>query len=176
MNHCSISTDLGLLKATVREDSDYPGIDIRLECGGQYVLLAWVEVNMVTPSPQLQMRLYADLKDDEPTDSYAFTPAEVDAYFDADGSEDDSDEPDDVSEQDKAASWAGYCQYLKDWADSHSHVGFAGCCPVCYDEFLGAEWREYKNKEQENENHEAEFEQSGNGNKGRDAEQGGGSQ
>ena len=38
-------------------------------------------------------------------------------------------------------SWSAYCQYLRDWADSHSDRGFEGCCPVCYDEFLEYEWR-----------------------------------
>lgn len=33
-------------------------------------------------------------------------------------------------------TWAAYCQYLRDWADSHRDVGFEGCCPSCYDEFL----------------------------------------
>lgn len=32
--------------------------------------------------------------------------------------------------------WKAYCQYLKDWADSHTDPGFEGCCPSCYDEFL----------------------------------------
>lgn len=83
MNQCGIITDLGLLRATVRKDSNYPGIDIRLERDGQDVLLAWVEVNMNNPSPLLQMRLYADLDDDEPTDSHALTPSELNRYFDA---------------------------------------------------------------------------------------------
>ncbi len=38
-------------------------------------------------------------------------------------------------------SWSAYCQYLRDWADSHSDRGFEGCCPACYDEFLECEWR-----------------------------------
>lgn len=38
-------------------------------------------------------------------------------------------------------SWAAYCQYLRDWADSHSDSSFEGCCPVCYEEFLECEWR-----------------------------------
>lgn len=39
MNQCGIITDLGLLRATVRKDSNYPGIDIRLERGSQNILL-----------------------------------------------------------------------------------------------------------------------------------------
>lgn len=149
MNQGSISTDLGLLKATVREDPDYPGIDIRLERGGQDVLLAWVEVNMITSSPLLQMRLYADMEDDEPTDSHTLTPPELDRYFAAIGG-DLVDKTTcekavtDDSKQETAASWAGYCQYLKEWAESHSDAGFAGCCPACYDEFLNSEWQEYR--------------------------------
>lgn len=38
-------------------------------------------------------------------------------------------------------SWAGYCLYLKNWANDHSDVGFEGCCPVCYDEYLDSEWQ-----------------------------------
>lgn len=36
--------------------------------------------------------------------------------------------------------WKAYCQYLKDWADSHSDPGFEGCCPSCYNEFLDGDW------------------------------------
>lgn len=28
-------------------------------------------------------------------------------------------------------TWSAYCQYLKDWADSHADTGFEGCCPSC---------------------------------------------
>lgn len=147
MNQCGIITDLGLLRATVREDSNYPGIDIRLERGSQDVLLAWIEVNMVNPSPLLQIRLYMDMEDDEPTNSHVLTFSELDGYFSSLVGETACEEAeDDESAQETAASWAGYCQYLKDWADSHSDAGFAGCCPVCYNEFLDAEWQEYKEK------------------------------
>ena len=40
-------------------------------------------------------------------------------------------------------TWSAYCQYLKDWADSHADAGFEGC-PVCFDEFLDCEWQEMK--------------------------------
>lgn len=37
-------------------------------------------------------------------------------------------------------SWNAYCQYLKDWADSHIDAGFEGCCPSCYEEFLDGDY------------------------------------
>lgn len=33
----------------------------------------------------------------------------------------------------------GYCQYLREWADTHNGVGFQGMTPVCYDEWLQEE-------------------------------------
>lgn len=76
-----ISTQLGRLKATVRNDPDYPGIDIRLDRDGKSILLAWVEVDQYQQQPALKMRLYADCKDDEPTDDRSITPGELDDYF-----------------------------------------------------------------------------------------------
>ena len=32
-----------------------------------------------------------------------------------------------------------YCEYLRDWADSHEDVGYEGCCPVCFEEWLNNE-------------------------------------
>lgn len=32
-----------------------------------------------------------------------------------------------------------YCQYLRQWADSHSSIGFEGCCPACFDEWEQSE-------------------------------------
>ena len=37
---------------------------------------------------------------------------------------------------------AAYCQYLMDWAESHSDSGYEGCTPACFDEWLGAEGAE----------------------------------
>lgn len=37
-------------------------------------------------------------------------------------------------------TWSAYCQYLKDWADSHIDAGFEGCCPSCYEEFLDGDY------------------------------------
>lgn len=44
----------------------------------------------------------------------------------------------DVGDQ-KEDKWHEYLEYLIHWAISHSDKGFAGCCPVCYDEWLDAE-------------------------------------
>lgn len=41
-------------------------------------------------------------------------------------------------------TWAAYCQYLRDWADSHQDIGFEGCCPSCYDEFLDGDFQFYE--------------------------------
>lgn len=81
MSKDRISTTLGCLKASVRNDPDYPGIDIRLERDGKSILLAWIEVDQYQQPPALKMRLYADCKDDEPTDDRAITPDELDDYF-----------------------------------------------------------------------------------------------
>lgn len=37
-------------------------------------------------------------------------------------------------------TWFAYCQYLRDWADSHAGAGFEGCSPSCYDEFLDCDY------------------------------------
>ena len=43
-------------------------------------------------------------------------------------------------EEEKVESkWHKYLEYLIHWAISHSDEGFAGCCPVCYDEWLDGE-------------------------------------
>ena len=43
-------------------------------------------------------------------------------------------------EEEKVESkWHKYLEYLIHWAISHSDEGFAGCCPVCYDEWLDVE-------------------------------------
>lgn len=81
MERTKIRTPLGAFCAYVRNDSVYPGIDIRLEKNGQELLLAWVEVDRHGSSPVLKLRLYADCKDDEPTDDRAIAPAELDEYF-----------------------------------------------------------------------------------------------
>lgn len=83
MNQISIETKLGTLKAYVRDDPDYPGIDIRLERNEQELLVAWVESVESCPLPALQMRLYASCADDSPTDGRQLFSHELDAYFDA---------------------------------------------------------------------------------------------
>jgi len=42
-------------------------------------------------------------------------------------------------EEDVESKWHEYLEYLIHWAISHSDKGFAGCCPVCYDEWLDSE-------------------------------------
>lgn len=37
------------------------------------------------------------------------------------------------------SKWHDYLEHLIHWAISHSDEGFAGCCPVCYDEWLDGE-------------------------------------
>ena len=81
MSKSRIRTPLGVLRAYVRNEPEYPGIDIRLERDGQSILLAWVEVDCHQEEPELKMRLYADCKNDEPTDDRAISPAELDEYF-----------------------------------------------------------------------------------------------
>ncbi len=81
MNKNQIRTELGTLNARVRSDPDYPGIDIRLERDGKEILLAWVEVDQYQKEPVLKLRLYADCRNDEPTDDRAIAPSELDEYF-----------------------------------------------------------------------------------------------
>lgn len=81
MQNFSISTPLGTLSAHVRDDPSYPGIDIRLERDGRSILLAWVEIDRFMEEPTLKLRLYADCKDDEPTDERAIATADLDEYF-----------------------------------------------------------------------------------------------
>ena len=81
MSKAKIKTPLGSLRAHVRNEPDYPGIDIRLERDGQSILLAWVEVDRCEKEPVLKLRLYADCRDDEPTDDRAIAPADLDEYF-----------------------------------------------------------------------------------------------
>ena len=81
MGKTKIRTPLGVLQAYVRNEPVYPGIDIRLERDGQSILLAWVEVDLYGKEPALKLRLYADCKDDEPTDDHSIMPAELDEYF-----------------------------------------------------------------------------------------------
>lgn len=47
-------------------------------------------------------------------------------------------ECDDI-EEDVEGKWHEYLEYLIHWAISHSDKGFAGCCPVCFDEWLDSE-------------------------------------
>lgn len=42
-------------------------------------------------------------------------------------------------EEEVESKWHEYLEYLIHWAISHSDKGFAGCCPVCYDEWLDGE-------------------------------------
>ena len=81
MSKSRIRTPLGVLRAYVRNEPGYPGIDIRLERDGQSILLAWVEVDRYRKEPVLKLRLYADCKDDDPTDDRSIAPAELDEYF-----------------------------------------------------------------------------------------------
>ncbi len=83
MDKNTIRTKLGTLRACVRNDPDYPGIDIRLERDGTEILLAWVEVNQQERTPVLQMRLYANCEDCEPTASGSIAREELDDYFQA---------------------------------------------------------------------------------------------
>lgn len=48
-----------------------------------------------------------------------------------------------MSNADIAKQWERYLQYLKDWAETRADNGFIGCCPVCFDEWLDCEGREY---------------------------------
>lgn len=32
-----------------------------------------------------------------------------------------------------------YCEYLRDWANTHSEDGFEGCTPACFDEWMDSE-------------------------------------
>lgn len=52
----------------------------------------------------------------------------------------------DESYTEDSGDWDGYIKYLHEWADRHSDKGFAGCCPVCYDE-----WLEYEGSEDDDE-------------------------
>lgn len=81
MGRTKIRTPLGTLSANIRNDPEYPGIDIRLERDGQSILLVWVEVDRHGSAPVLKLRLYADCKDDEPTDDRSISPADLDEYF-----------------------------------------------------------------------------------------------
>lgn len=81
MNNTEIKTTLGTLSAHVRREPEYPGIDIRLERDGQSILLAWVEVDRFMKKPTLKLRLYADCRDDEPTDDRSIPTADLDEYF-----------------------------------------------------------------------------------------------
>lgn len=81
MNRSRIKTPLGVLHSRVRNDPDYPGIDICLERNGQSILLAWVEVDRSGMELAVKLRLYADCRDDEPTDNRAIVPSELDEYF-----------------------------------------------------------------------------------------------
>ena len=81
MGRTKIRTPLGTLSAHVRNEPEYPGIDIRLERDEQSILLAWVEVDRCGKEPVLKLRLYADCKDDDPTDDRSIAPAELDEYF-----------------------------------------------------------------------------------------------
>ena len=81
MGRTKIRTPLGTLSAHVRNDPEYPGIDICLDRGDHSILLAWVEVDRHGSAPVLKLRLYADCKDDEPTDDRTIAPAELDEYF-----------------------------------------------------------------------------------------------
>ena len=81
MRQAEIKTTLGTLSAHVRDDPAYPGIDIRLEREGRSILLAWVEVDRFMKEPTLKLRLYANCKDDEPTDDRAIATADLDEYF-----------------------------------------------------------------------------------------------
>ena len=40
-------------------------------------------------------------------------------------------------------AWAAYCDYLIEWATRRrDNAGFAGSCPVCYEEFLNCDYEE----------------------------------
>lgn len=81
MSKRKICTELGSLKAYVRNNLNYPGIDIQLERGDKSILLAVVEVDQYQSPPSLKMRMYGDCKDDEPTDDCAISPEELSEYF-----------------------------------------------------------------------------------------------
>ena len=81
MGKSRIRTPLGVLRAYVRNEPEYPGIDICLDHGEHSILLAWVEVDRHGSTPTLKLRLYADCKDDDPTDDRSIAPAELDEYF-----------------------------------------------------------------------------------------------
>ena len=68
-------------RETVRKYWDVSYIDICLDRGDHSILLAWVEVDRHGSTPALKLRLYADCKDDEPTDDRTIAPAELDEYF-----------------------------------------------------------------------------------------------
>ena len=42
-------------------------------------------------------------------------------------------------EEDVESKWHDYLEYLIHWAISHTSKSFAGCCPVCFDEWLDSE-------------------------------------
>ena len=77
----NVETKLGTLKAYVRDDLDYPGIDIRLVRDGKEIFLAWVESVDYQLDPVITMRLYGDCQDDEHTHECCITSNELDAYF-----------------------------------------------------------------------------------------------
>jgi len=78
----SIQTELGILKAYIRNEPDYPGIDIRLERGGKEIFLAWAESIEDPESDHVfAMRMYGDCKDDEPTHECRISSEELDVYF-----------------------------------------------------------------------------------------------
>ena len=49
-------------------------------------------------------------------------------------------------EEEVESKWHEYLEYLIHWAISHSDKGFAGRCPVCYEEWLECEGRQSDDK------------------------------
>lgn len=80
----SIQTCLGTITATVLDDPEYPGIDIRLERGGKEILLTWVESIELEEHDEygkLAIHTYGDCQQDEPTENYYISPEELDEYL-----------------------------------------------------------------------------------------------
>jgi hypothetical protein len=80
-----ISTAFGILIARLREeDGCYPGIDILLERDGVELMLALVESDqnpLDAHPPYMNLLLYGDCEQDEPSSQSVLHAPELDAYF-----------------------------------------------------------------------------------------------
>jgi len=129
-----VDTVFGKLIAEVGGDPYYPGISIFLagKDGDEDFEkdLAMVEATPDTPKDNTYSLRVLVYNSDEEGFTDEFTIMEQDAE------EQDFTE----NQESEEVKWKKYCQYLKDWADSHADAGFLGCTPACYDEWLHGEY------------------------------------